>query len=268
VNARIIPRTITALVGIPVLVLIIGWGRPWHFSFLVFLVTVVALHEYFYIIFPGHWRNRAFGFLLGVLVSLGMVLPGFREAGLRLVGLIAVIFAAYLLVGASVRDKYPRLGWTLLGILYVGYLVPHFVLLYELPYGEQWVFWLLSVIMAGDSAAYFVGSLLGKRKLSPRISPGKTVEGAFAFIGASLCVGAAGGRFLLPEVGWQELLWLSFILSIVGQAGDLFESWIKRIFSVKDSGALLPGHGGLLDRIDSLIFPIVLTAYYVKLFHS
>jgi phosphatidate cytidylyltransferase len=85
---------------------------------------------------------------------------------------------------------------------------------------------------------------------------------------ASLCAGVVAGMFLLPHLAWQELLLLALVLNVVGQAGDLFESWIKRSFSVKDSGAILPGHGGLLDRIDSLIFPVALTTYYIKLFHS
>ncbi|HEV8341658.1 MAG TPA: phosphatidate cytidylyltransferase [Candidatus Binatia bacterium] len=265
---KIIPRTITALIGIPVLIAIISWARPWQFALVIFLLTLKALHEYFSLVFPEDWGHRAFGIILGALVSCGIVIPAFREASLGLAGLVAVIFAVYLFSGPNLRGRYPRLGWTLLGALYVGYLIPHFSLLYNLPSGSDWIFWLLSVIMIGDSAAYFIGSSFGKRKLSPRISPGKTVEGAWASMAASLCAGVVAGMFLLPHLAWQELLLLALVLNVVGQAGDLFESWIKRSFSVKDSGAILPGHGGLLDRIDSLIFPVALTTYYIKLFHS
>ncbi len=259
-------RVITALAGIPLLIVIIGWGLPWHFSLLVFLATTVSLFEYFFIAFPGRWRERILGILSGVLVSLGILIPGFPESGLWLSGAIVVTFSTYLFFEEKLQERYNHLGWTLLGTLYIGYLVPHFVLLYR-SHGREWVFFVLLVIMAGDTAAYFVGSFLGRRKLSPEISPGKTVEGALGGIGASVLTGVMGAKFLLPGVPWLETLWLSLVLSVLGQAGDLFESWIKRVFSVKDSGNLLPGHGGLLDRMDSLIFPVVFTTHYLRLLY-
>lgn len=257
-------RVITALAGIPLLIVIIGWGHSWHFSLLVLLVTTVALYEYFSIAFPNRWRDRILGILLGVLVSMGMLIPGFPgESGLWLSGAIVVAFSTYLFFGENLQERYNHLGWTLLGALYVGYLVPHFVLLYQ-SHGREWVFFILLVVMAGDTAAYVTGSFLGRRKLSPKISPGKTVEGALGGTGASVLAGVMGAKFLLPGVSWLETLWLSLALSVLGQAGDLFESWIKRVFGVKDSGKLLPGHGGLLDRIDSLIFPVVFTTHYLR----
>lgn len=266
-NAKMISRVITALVGIPLLVFIIGWGRPWHFSLLVFLVTIGALCEYFFIAFADHWMERTLGILFGVLVSFGIFIPGLAEPGLWLSGVIVVAFSTYLFFGEKLEERYKHLGWTLLGTLYIGYLVPHMVLLYQSPDGREWVFFVLLVIMAGDTAAYFVGTFLGRRKLSPEISPAKTVEGALGSIGASVLAGVFGGKFLLPAMPWLEVLLLSIALSLLGQAGDLFESWIKRVFSVKDSGALFPGHGGLLDRMDSLIFPFVFTTYYLRLLH-
>lgn len=266
-NEKIIPRVITALAGIPLLVFIIGWGRPWHFSLLVFLVTTIALCEYFFIAFPGRRRERTLGILSGVLVSFGVLIPGLPDLWLWLSGVIVVAFTIYLFFGARLEERYKDLGWILLGALYIGWLVPHLVLLYQSPDGKEWLFFVLLVIMAGDTAAYFVGTLLGRIKLSPGISPGKTVEGAVGSIGASVLAGSSGGKFLLPAMPWQEILLLSLVLSILGQAGDLFESWIKRVFSVKDSGSLLPGHGGLLDRMDSLIFPVVFATYYLRLLH-
>jgi len=267
VNTKIIPRVITALIGIPVLVLIIGWSPPWNFSLLVFLVTLVSLHEYCSIAFPERKKDRIFTLLIGGLVALGVIVRDSRAAGEKLAALIAITFAAFCFSPRKWREEYAGLGWIFLGVLYVGYLVPHFVILYEFSSGKQWIFWLLLVIMTGDTAAYVVGSSIGKRKLSPKISPGKTVEGGVAYLAASFCVGVVGGRLLPPQVTGMEMFWLSLVLSLLGQGGDLFESWLKRLFFVKDSGALLPGHGGLLDRIDSLIFPVVFTTYYVRLFH-
>jgi len=159
------------------------------------------------------------------------------------------------------------LAWSILGGLYLGLLLPHWILLFGLPRGRAWVSFVIIVIMAGDSAAYFGGRYWGRRKLAPELSPGKTVEGALAYIGGSIVAAVVGNYFLLLKLSAFEAAALAFCLSILGQFGDLFESWIKRVFAVKDSGSLLPGHGGLLDRLDSLIFPAVFTTAYVKVFH-
>jgi phosphatidate cytidylyltransferase len=255
----------TALVGLPLLVLIIGWSRPWYFSLLIFLVTVTGLCEYFLIAFPGRWKEQALGLLFGALVSLGVLSQGPSDPGSWLALAIVMAFSTYLFFGGKLEERYQHLGWTLLGVFYIGYLVPHAALLYQLPNGRRWLFFVLLVIMVGDTAAYFVGTLLGRKKLFPEISPAKTVEGAVGFVGASVLAGVIGGRFLLPANSLLEMLWISIVLSILGQIGDLFESWIKRVFAVKDSSSLLPGHGGLLDRLDSLIFPIVFATYYLRM---
>jgi phosphatidate cytidylyltransferase len=111
------------------------------------------------------------------------------------------------------------------------------------------------------------GTYFGKRKLAPEISPGKTIEGTLGYVAGSVVGGCLGASFLVRELGAIEVVALSGMLSILGQIGDLFESLIKRVFAVKDSGTLLPGHGGLLDRLDSLIFPAVFTTTYLKVFH-
>jgi len=123
------------------------------------------------------------------------------------------------------------------------------------------------VIMAGDSSAYFIGKRIGKRKLAPQLSPSKTIEGAIAYMIGSVVIGM-GAKMLLPlPAQMLEIVFLALVLSVLGQVGDLFESLIKRAFTVKDSGELLPGHGGVLDRLDSLIFPVVFTTFYLKVIH-
>jgi phosphatidate cytidylyltransferase len=117
--------------------------------------------------------------------------------------------------------------------------------------------------MGGDSGGYFVGHALGRHKLIPRVSPGKTVEGAIGILLFSLLVGALGKLVLFPNRGWGEMLLLSFVMGAVGQLGDLGESVMKRTFGAKESGWIFPGHGGVLDRIDSLLFPLTLVYYYI-----
>lgn len=152
-----------------------------------------------------------------------------------------------------------RLGWLCLGLFYLPFLLGHLVLLRMLPEGRAWIFLTLLVIMVCDTFAYFVGSNFGKRKLYPAVSPNKSIEGGIGgLIGSVLIVLLAGVTFL-PQIGVFDGLLVGLLLGVIGQLGDLFESLLKRACGVKDSGSLIPGHGGLLDRLDSLLFafPVV-----------
>lgn len=261
-------RVITALLGLPLLVLLVAFGRAWHlFSLFIFILTLGALGEYFCMAFPDQRKERFLGIGFGILVSLVVFQPEVAEPGLFLALVLVGLVSSYLLFSGDLEDKFQHLGWTLLGVLYVGFLFPHFVLIHRGPQGVQWVFWLFLVVFLSDTAAYVTGMALGKRKLYPQVSPGKTVEGAIGALLISVLVGTLGARFLLPNLTWFEAVLLSLVVGLLAQVGDLVESWIKRVFSVKDSGRLLPGHGGLLDRIDSLIFPAVFIAYYTRLIY-
>ncbi len=268
VDANLKSRLGTALLGIPLLILLIGWGSSRLFAAVLFILTIAALREYFLMVFPGRRQEQSIGMVFGCAVSLALLVPGWIEAGTGLSLALLICFSIYLFIAGRLEEKLIRLSWTLLGGFYLGFLFPHWVLLFRLPQGRGWVFFVLLVVMSGDSVAYFVGKRYGVRKLLPDISPGKTVEGAWGYIIGSLVGGFLGAWFLLPELAWPETLALSFCLSVLGQVGDLFESWIKRVFAVKDSGSFLPGHGGLLDRLDSLIFPAVFTSLYLRVFHS
>jgi phosphatidate cytidylyltransferase len=140
------------------------------------------------------------------------------------------------------------------GVCYIPLPLALLILLRSAPGGTAWIFLLCAVIFAGDTAALYAGTLWGRHKLCPAISPGKTVEGALAGLAANLAVGMAGKALFLPEVGWAAALAFAAAVGLAGQVGDLFESELKRASSVKDSGGLLPGHGGVLDRIDALLF--------------
>jgi phosphatidate cytidylyltransferase len=267
VEANLKSRVITAAIAIPLLLLIIGWGPSWLFSSVFLLLGVVALDEFFGLVAPGRVTERITGIVFGLGLWLLLVFaePPAREIGASL--LLTLCFSIFLFLSGGAAERLTRLGWTLVGGFYLGYLLPHWVLLFWMPNGRSWVFLLLLVIMVGDSAAYFVGRRFGARKLAPQLSPGKTVEGALAYVAGSMGAGITAGMFLMPEFAAGEILLLALAASILGQVGDLFESWIKRAFSVKDSGHWLPGHGGLLDRLDSLIFPVVFTTAYLRVFH-
>jgi len=261
-------RVITALLGLPLLILLVAFGHHWHlFSLFIFIFTLGALGEYFCMAFPDQRKERFLGIGFGLLVSLVVFIPAVAEPGLFLSLVLVGLFSSYLLFSGDLEDRYQHLGWTLSGVLYLGFLFPHFVLIHRGPQGVQWVFWLLLVVFLSDTAAYFTGMALGKRKLYPQVSPGKTVEGAIGALLICVVVGTFGARFLLPDLTWFEAVLLSLVVGLLAQVGDLVESWLKRVFSAKDSGRLLPGHGGLLDRIDSLIFPAVFIAYYTRLLY-
>lgn len=261
-------RLATAAVGLPLLLWLVGWGPAWLFSFTFFLLTVAALREYFAMVFSDNPRARIYGMLFGAaLAATVMVMPA-SQSGLWINLLLLVLFTSALGSGQPLSERLSRIGWTLLGGLYIGLLVPQIALLFQLAEGRAWVAFVLVVIMAGDSAAYFLGKHFGKRKLAPVLSPSKTVEGAFGYLLGSVVIGVVAWTVLALPAGLMEIILLSLILSILGQLGDLFESQLKRAFTVKDSGELLPGHGGVLDRLDSLIFPVVFTTFYLKVIHS
>lgn len=150
-------------------------------------------------------------------------------------------------------DPFTFLNRAAFGTLYIGFGAAHLPLLFQLPSGNRWVILLTLVIVASDAGAFFTGSNFGRRKLCPAISPNKTVEGLLGGLGLATVIAMIVGPLLLPSLTFLSSAVAGLILAVVGAAGDLVESVLKRAMGVKDSGTLLPGHGGILDRADSLL---------------
>ncbi|MCK4986755.1 MAG: phosphatidate cytidylyltransferase, partial [Desulfobacterales bacterium] len=150
------------------------------------------------------------------------------------------------------------------GIIYIPVLLSFLVLIREGSSGMIWVFVLLAVIFAGDTGAYYVGSYLGRHKLSPAVSPGKTIEGSIGGLAVNLVLGGVGKYFFLSGLPWGLSLLFFLTVGIAGQVGDLFESELKRSSGIKDSGGILPGHGGILDRIDALLFASPVAYIFIR----
>jgi phosphatidate cytidylyltransferase len=258
-------RIITGIIALPALILYVYFAGPFLFSLLVFVVTALALNEFHQIVLPDErWVERhlatGLGALLSLLIASMNMVPAF--AGMSLV---TVFWLAWFLFRFhDLETVMQQIGLIFLGIFYLVIPLAHLGALATLESGKLWIFFILLLTMASDTAAYFVGVSLGRHKLYPAISPNKSIEGAVGgMAGAALAVVIAAIWFL-PELGFLDGLFLALILGPLAQIGDLVESMLKRSFGVKDSGVLIPGHGGLLDRLDSLIliFPVV---YYFAL---
>jgi len=255
-------RVLTALAGIPFLVGIVLLNSVWLFTSLIEVLALIALNEYFRMTFPHDGWVRLVGVVSGMLLSVTLVLPGFS---LPLPVIIVGLCVVFIFVGGTVECRFRDLGLALTGALYLGYLFPHFAVLYSSGY--QWVLWVLIVVFTADSAGYFVGMAWGRRKLYPSVSPGKTIEGSLGATVVGVATGCVSAWWLLALSPGQAL-WFSLVITLIAQLGDLFESLIKRGFAVKDSGGILPGHGGLMDRLDSLIFPGVVCTYCLQFWSS
>ncbi|MBM4124999.1 MAG: phosphatidate cytidylyltransferase, partial [Nitrospira sp.] len=151
------------------------------------------------------------------------------------------------------------------GILYIGLTMGHLLLTRSLAEGEFLIFFLVLVTWAGDTGAYYAGVSLGRRKLAPVISPNKTLEGLLGGLLLAILVSIGAGLWFLPSFSLTDCLALGLVLTLTGMVGDLAESVLKRSAGVKDSGSLIPAHGGMFDRLDSLLFTAPAFYYYVTL---
>jgi phosphatidate cytidylyltransferase len=260
-------RLATAAVAIPTVLLLILYPSPWPLAVFVVAVGVVGVGEYAAMAFPDRLGERVLTLLLGSTLVAGAVAQTPPVLGAALVLTVVAGLAWVLFARSDFEQGLKDFGLALVGIFYVGLLLPHFIWLRNVgPLGPRWVVFVLVIGMAGDTGGYFVGHALGRHKLMPRVSPGKTLEGALGIVAASLLGGALSKLLFLGTLSWQEAMALSTAMAILGQVGDLCESVMKRTFGVKESGWIFPGHGGVLDRIDSLLFPVAFLYYHLIFF--
>jgi phosphatidate cytidylyltransferase len=264
-RAAVVKRLASALVLLPVFLLIVVKAPAFMFNTLVVIASAAALWELGRLFeYAGRPVDRGLALVAGVLVTGSfaasrlidpLTLPVFALA----VAVVAVLTAP---VWRGTPDL-SRAAHTLLAVMYVGWLLGFGILLHHTtPIGDELVLYVVGVTWVGETAAYLVGSTIGRHKLAPVTSPRKTVEGAVAQLVASVATGAAIGAWLLPACGDGLALGAGALLGVTGQFGDLAESAIKRSAGTKDTGALIPGHGGVLDRIDSLLFNLPAFYYF------
>jgi phosphatidate cytidylyltransferase len=260
-----VSRVLVTVVGVPVVLYLVYLGEWWIFGLATF-AALVALHE-LYVMARGLRPLVLAGYAGALATLLGAHLGG---AEWMVGGFMLTLVLAFLLYGiAETRQTATvTMGSTILGTAWIAFGLGHVLLLRDFPqYGRIAVFAVLIAVFADDTAAYLVGRLVGRHKLAPSLSPGKTWEG---FVAGTIAAVAASFFTLYDDRNeflsiWQAVA-LGAVIALAGAAGDLFESALKRDLQVKDSGQLLGGHGGMLDRIDSLLFAAVAAFYVVIAF--
>ena len=265
-NHMLKKRVITALWSIPLLIAAVWFDKPlpW-FTLLVAIWGLLAVFEFYQLVAGAKVPPLTY---FGLIWTLLFILsPHFNYDFLAplLLTSAVVLSLIWLLLRPQREGAFIGWAWTIAGILYVGWLLSYFVALRGLDDGRNWVFLALFITLGSDTTAFFVGRALGRHHLAPRISPGKTWEGAIAGVLGAIIISLL---FTLPSplslpLGYGQAILLGLLVSIFGQLGDLTESLLKRNMGVKDSGKLLTGHGGFLDRIDSVVFAGIVVYYYV-----
>ena len=265
-----IKRWITALILAPILLWILIRGNTLLLAVLVSIVAVFAVREYLRIIFkndnePVSNTIKIISYTVSMALVISACLKSWQIMFLILAVNLMVLSVFVLSRFAQNHGIFDIIAKQVLGIVYIPVSLSLLIFIKELNGGTLWIIWLLIVIFANDTGAFYFGTFFGKRPFSPNISPNKTIEGSLGGIAASTVAG-----FIFCQIFFNDLSLSfltipgSFMLAVAGQIGDLFESAMKRSSGIKDSGRILPGHGGMLDRIDGLLLAVpVLYVYLV-----
>ena len=264
--SSLIKRWLTGIVLVPLLLLVIFFGSEAMFAAVVILFICGGVWEYHHMVFgQGFVMEKIESLAFAVIIPL-CVLSGNHQYLTALLAL-AVMMVFVLFIG-SIRESsfdFLSVAKVVFGIMYIPFLMSHFIAIRMLDRGIWWIVFVLVLAFAGDTVALYTGKYFGKHKLVPLISPGKTVEGLIGLVAGSTVACMIYSYYLLPDVAVAHVAAMAFVGGMIGQLGDICESAIKRGYGLKDAGSILPGHGGILDRLDCLMF-IAPFVYYYKIF--
>lgn len=267
-SRNLITRIIVALIFGPLIILISYLGGYWLFG-MILLFASISIVEFMVNSGVGQSTSQfwlTLTFVIGIVASSTLLS---LESGLMVFTvyfvLIGVVFSCRKEIPA---DLFRQQSWLVWGAAYLGLLYPYVyhIRAFSSESGGDWLLFLFGTLWLSDTLAMFVGKGLGKSKLSPTVSPGKTVEGFVGGIMGGIIVAVIMGYWRLSGISLVLLLGAGLLVSIVGQLGDLVESCWKRAIGIKDSSAVIPGHGGVLDRFDSLLFASPLLYLFLRFF--
>jgi phosphatidate cytidylyltransferase len=248
-------RVATALVAAPIIIFLVFWEHDWGVWILITLGSAAAMWEFFGMTLADN-VERAFHLVLGLGLCAWLYwMPGVSTAvAMPIAVIVPGIFLLFRFGDMATVGR--RWAGASLGILYAGICFMYLAML-KRDFGEHGGDWIMLVLMTawfGDTGGYFAGRAFGKAKLYPAVSPGKTRAGALGGLAASFLASVVANLWYFPELGWRNGAIITLVGGALGQTGDLVESLLKRSTGVKDSGNLLPGHGGMLDRVDAVLF--------------
>lgn len=264
---NLVQRVISSVVLVVVLAAILWCLPKWYFGMVISIISAVCLYEYLIMLrYRGTTVNRSFGVVMGFLIP---AVVQFQEGSTNSGEVLFIVLACFMLfVIFFLRNDsivaLEGLSLTFFGMMYIAWFLSHVIKINFLEHGPLWITYLISVTKTNDVAAYFIGSRWGKKSLLPSVSPKKSVEGTVAGIVAGGVVSLLFGIWLPVSFGWVHLILLGVVIAVIGQCGDLSESIIKRYCSKKDSGETIPGFGGILDVVDSVLFTVPLFYFYLK----
>ena len=261
-------RVISGLAFLPVFYLFSWVLSPLYFTVLVLAAVVVGQYE-FYRMAQARGAHPLFapGMAFGALIVLKFYHPLFPAMGgfFPVAAGLLLIMVARLFSSRPVDGALEDISSTALGVFYVAMLFAFQVAIRRGVDGKQWFVFLYFIIWASDIGAYAVGLTFGKHRLFEKVSPKKSIEGFLGALVASAGMALLCRVWFMPAVGIGEAIAIALLLAVVGTIGDLAESLLKRAAGVKDSGGIIPGHGGILDRMDSMLFAAPVLYYYLKM---
>ncbi|HTL12794.1 MAG TPA: phosphatidate cytidylyltransferase [Bdellovibrionota bacterium] len=262
-NRNLLQRVVTGVLGGAAIIALVLHGGVIGARALAALLALCMNWEYGSMAYKLSDRRIKRGLLIMLTLAVSVAqffdrLPVYDTA----VVAFLILFAWYLFAAGRQAEGHhlpvhlQELGYSFFGLFYLGFLPLYLVWLMELDNGPKWILLFFLIVWMGDTGGYFGGRFLGKRKLYPAISPKKTWEGYATGLLFSLGVAAAFKHIYFVEPAWSTVLTIAFVVNACAQVGDLCESLVKRAFDKKDSGSIIPGHGGFLDRFDAVVFTL------------
>lgn len=257
-------KFLTGLIIVPPIIFIILIGPPFVLTLLVLASIFLGLKEYYKLTIPDSKNiEKWIGILIGISITLFIIYGGNNSYSILIVLTLLIISLLFMITSKDLSTAASNMGIMFFGVFYIGFLLSYIPLIRLLEDGKKWILFLIITVWSGDVLALLFGLYLGRHKLYPKISPNKTFEGLLGALIGPVVSGSIYSWLVFPYVDRIKCIIMTIGIGLLGQLGDFSESMIKRSANVKDSGSLIPGHGGILDRLDSFLFSSPFLYYFI-----